>query len=182
MQAARSSDFAIGQFKFLKPLLFIHGRESYRRNSLLINYTIYKNILYVFVQYLFGFVSLFSGQTLYDPLIYQLYNVSFTGIPIMFYCLFDFEFSKKDLMANPKHFRLGLEDKSFTTLRFWSWCLYAGYHSVIILVFVFICSEQSLMEDGKNYNFWAGGHNVYLACILTVSFVLFRNIHNHNGW
>ena len=32
-QAARSADYAIGQFKFLKPLMFIHGREANRRNS-----------------------------------------------------------------------------------------------------------------------------------------------------
>lgn len=47
MQAARSADFAIGQFKFLRPLLFIHGREAYRRNSDLVCYTFYKNMLYV---------------------------------------------------------------------------------------------------------------------------------------
>ena len=46
-QAARSADYAIGQFKFLKPLMFVHGREAYRRNSLLILYTFYKNVLYV---------------------------------------------------------------------------------------------------------------------------------------
>lgn len=47
MQAARTSDFAIGQFKFLKPLLFIHGREAYRRNSIVVCYSFYKNILYI---------------------------------------------------------------------------------------------------------------------------------------
>lgn len=46
-QAARSADFAIGQFRFLKPLMFIHGREAYRRNSFLVLYTFYKNILYI---------------------------------------------------------------------------------------------------------------------------------------
>jgi phospholipid-transporting ATPase len=46
-QAARSADFAIGQFKYLKPLLFFHGREAYRRNSLLVLYNFYKNFLYV---------------------------------------------------------------------------------------------------------------------------------------
>ena len=60
-QAARTSDFAIGQFKFLKPLLLIHGREAYRRNSNLIGYTFYKNVLYVVVQFWFGFFSVFSG-------------------------------------------------------------------------------------------------------------------------
>ena len=60
-QAARSADYAIGQFKFLKPLMFIHGREAYRRNALLIGYAFYKNVLYVMPQYYFGFNSTFSG-------------------------------------------------------------------------------------------------------------------------
>jgi len=47
MQAARSSDYAIGQFKHLKNLLFYHGREAYRRNSDIVSYNFYKNLLYV---------------------------------------------------------------------------------------------------------------------------------------
>ena len=70
MQAARSSDFAIGQFRFLRPLMFLHGREAYRRNSDLVCYTFYKNMLYVVPQTWFGFFSAFSGQVLYEPFIY----------------------------------------------------------------------------------------------------------------
>ncbi len=70
MQAARSADFAIAQFRFLRPLLFIHGRECYRRNSDLVCWTFYKNVLYVIVQFYFGYFSCFSGQTLYEPWIY----------------------------------------------------------------------------------------------------------------
>ena len=60
-QAALSADFAIGQFKFLKPLMFKHGRESYRKNSDLVCYSFYKSILYVTAQFWFGFESGFSG-------------------------------------------------------------------------------------------------------------------------
>ena len=49
MQAAMASDYAIGKFKFLRPLLFMHGREAYRRVSLLVCYSFYKNVLYVIV-------------------------------------------------------------------------------------------------------------------------------------
>ena len=70
MQAARSSDYAIGKFKFLRPLTFVHGREAYRKVSYLVCYNFYKNFLYVIVQYWFGFYSVFSGQTLYEPWIY----------------------------------------------------------------------------------------------------------------
>ena len=69
-QAKRASDYAISKFCYLKPLLFYHGRESYRRNSLLCLYMFYKNILYVLPQYWYGFVSAFSGQTLYESVLY----------------------------------------------------------------------------------------------------------------
>ena len=47
MQAARASDYSFGQFKQLKPLLFAHGRECYRRNCDLVCWTFYKNMLYI---------------------------------------------------------------------------------------------------------------------------------------
>ena len=70
MQAARTADFAIGKFKFLKDLMMVHGREAYRRNGELILFMFYKNVLYVMVQYMFGAFSLFSGQTMYEKWIY----------------------------------------------------------------------------------------------------------------
>ena len=93
-QAARTADYAIGQFQFLKPLMFQHGRESYRRISFLILYNFYKNVLYIIVQFMFGYNSLFSGQTLYEKYIYQMYNITMTSLPIMWYALYDFEFEK----------------------------------------------------------------------------------------
>ena len=51
----RAADFAIGKFKMLKPLMFIHGRENYRRNAYLINYNFYKNILLTMPQFWHGF-------------------------------------------------------------------------------------------------------------------------------
>jgi len=50
-QAARAGDYAIGQFKFMQSLLFVHGREAYRRNSYLVCYIFYKNILFVLPQF-----------------------------------------------------------------------------------------------------------------------------------
>ncbi len=44
LQAARASDYAIAQFRFLKRLLLVHGRLSYRRISKVILYSFYKSI------------------------------------------------------------------------------------------------------------------------------------------
>ena len=46
-QAARASDYVIGQFSFLRRLLFVHGRESYRKNAYVVCYVLWKNFLYV---------------------------------------------------------------------------------------------------------------------------------------
>ena len=50
-QASRAADYSISQFSFLKRLLFVHGRESYRKNSFVVCYIFYKNVLLVSPQF-----------------------------------------------------------------------------------------------------------------------------------
>ena len=52
-QAVNNSDYAIGQFKYLQRLLFVHGRWSYRRMSIVILYMFYKNCLLVLPQWMY---------------------------------------------------------------------------------------------------------------------------------
>ena len=42
-QAARAADFAFGEFRYLKKLIFYYGRESYRKNSVMVLYSFWKN-------------------------------------------------------------------------------------------------------------------------------------------
>jgi phospholipid-transporting ATPase len=46
MQAAMSADFAVAQFRFLVPLLLVHGAWSYRRFSRMVKFFFYKNVLF----------------------------------------------------------------------------------------------------------------------------------------
>jgi len=48
--------------------------------------------------YVFGFYSAFSGQRMYEGLIYQAYNLTMTSLPIFFYCVFDFEYLKDEVI------------------------------------------------------------------------------------
>ena len=56
-QAARAADYSIGQFRYLKNLMFVHGREAYRRNSYLVLYMFYNNVLVVLPLFFYGFWS-----------------------------------------------------------------------------------------------------------------------------
>lgn len=46
-QAARASDYSIGEFRHLKKLLLFYGVEHYRRNCTLILYNFYKNFIWI---------------------------------------------------------------------------------------------------------------------------------------
>ena len=72
----------------LKTLLFCHGREAYRRNTYLITYMFYKNVLYVIPIWMFGWISFFSGTAIYNNvLVYFLFEfvwlVTFEGEPVL---------------------------------------------------------------------------------------------------
>lgn len=51
LQAARSADFAISQFRFLKKLLLVHGLWAYQRLSKMIFYYFYKNVALYLTQF-----------------------------------------------------------------------------------------------------------------------------------
>jgi phospholipid-transporting ATPase len=51
LQAARSADVAIGQFRYLRKLLLVHGSWSYQRISKVILYSFYKNIVLYMTQF-----------------------------------------------------------------------------------------------------------------------------------
>jgi len=61
-QAMRASDYAILEFKFLKTLLCIHGRYSFLRVSKMVYHSFYKNIVLSVIQFLYMFVSYWSGS------------------------------------------------------------------------------------------------------------------------
>lgn len=62
LQASRSADFAIGQFRFLRKLLLVHGGWSYSRITKVIVFSFYKNITLYLIQLWFAFNNQFSGQ------------------------------------------------------------------------------------------------------------------------
>lgn len=48
-QAVMASDFAMGQFRFLVPLLFVHGHWNYQRLGYMVLYNFYRNAVFVLI-------------------------------------------------------------------------------------------------------------------------------------
>ena len=65
MQAVMSSDFVIGQFRFLRRLLLLHGRWNYMRIGYMVCYVVYKNVILTLIPFWFAFFSMWSGEVFF---------------------------------------------------------------------------------------------------------------------
>jgi phospholipid-transporting ATPase len=131
-QASRAADFSIGEFRLLKRLMFLHGRDSYRKNAHLILYNFYKNILLCLPQFWLGFTNWLSGQTMYEEFSLQLYNLIYTAGPILVYCLFDKQTADEIVLSRPEFYSPGPKYMWFNGRRYLLWIGNAIVHSFII--------------------------------------------------
>ena len=173
-QAARASDYAIGEFKFLKKLLFYHGHESLRKNSFIICYNFYKNFLFVMPLFFVGFYSVFSGQTIYDPWLYQLYNIAFTVLPIIWFGIYDSERTTTESMNNPKYY-YNLNQKLFNNWKFWEWIFYGIIQGFAVFFFIFSSNNiYSNNINGEIQDFKCSGAMAYSLVIIIANFKVFQ--------
>ena len=97
--ATNSADYAIGTFRMLHRLLFVHGFYSYQRTSKLVVFIFYKASLVAVMMFLFGFFSAMSGQQFFADAPYQLYNGQSRGGAVTFCRAF-----LETLLLNPHRF------------------------------------------------------------------------------
>ncbi|KAI5476970.1 phospholipid-translocating ATPase [Pseudohyphozyma bogoriensis] len=169
LQAARSADVAISQFRFLKKLLLVHGTWSYQRLSKLILYSFYKNITLYLTGFWFSINSSFSGQVLEEGWTLTGYNVLFTVLPPVVLGVFDQFVGARMLDRYPELYRLGQQNKFFNVRIFWQWIGNALAHSAIIYyVTVGIFRGELILAQGWIAGQWFWGTTLYLSALLTV--------------
>ncbi|WRT66492.1 uncharacterized protein IL334_003451 [Kwoniella shivajii] len=169
LQAARSADVAISQFRFLRKLLLVHGSWSYQRLTKLILYSFYKNITFALTLFWYSWFNDFSGQISFEGWSMSYYNVIFTILPPLVIGIFDQFVSARMLDRYPQLYQLGQQNHFFTPVRFFYWVGNAFYHSVVLFLFsVLVFNNDLIASDGKNSGLWVWGTTLYLAVLLTV--------------
>jgi len=168
MQAARSADVSIGQFKYLKKLLLVHGAWSYQRISNAILYSFYKNVTLYMTQFWYVFANCFSGQSIIESWTLTFYNVFFTVFPPFVMGVFDQFVNARLLDRYPQLYQLGQKKKFFNVSIFWGWIVNGFYHSAIIfLCSIFIYQHGDQLSNGLVANNWSWGTAVFTTCTLT---------------
>ncbi|KAI8090920.1 uncharacterized protein B0P05DRAFT_463626 [Gilbertella persicaria] len=169
LQAARSADFAISQFRFLKKLLLVHGAWAYQRLSKMIFFYFYKNVALYLTQFWYAIFNGFSGQTLYESWTMSCFNVIFTFLPPMAIGIFDQFASARLLDKYPQMYILGQKNEFFNQKRFWGWIVNAVYHSAL-LFFIGMAAfvDDSVFKLGYSGGQWWVGTTIFTATLATI--------------
>ncbi|GMF14165.1 unnamed protein product [Phytophthora lilii] len=132
LQAVNSSDYALGQFRFLSNLILVHGRWNYNRVAALVVYTFYKNIAYNVSMFWYTlWPTGYSGTMIYSALVQQGYNLFFTALPIIVFSAYDKDLPKKTVLEFPTLYHAEVRKTSFFThIMFWKWILLGIIDSV----------------------------------------------------
>lgn len=135
--AVMSSDYAIGQFRFLTRLVLVHGRWSYRRLGETIANFFYKNIVWVFALFWYQIYTNFDIQYLFDYTYIIFFNLAFTSLPVIVMGVLDQDVDDRVSLAVPQLYRRGIERKEWTQPKFWFYMIDGLYQSLIAFYFCF---------------------------------------------
>ncbi|PGH26409.1 hypothetical protein AJ80_01907 [Polytolypa hystricis UAMH7299] len=137
-QAVMSSDYAIGQFRFLQRLVLVHGRWSYRRLGETTANFFYKNLVWTLAVFWYAIYNNFDCSYLFDYSYIILVNLAFTSLPVILMGIFDQDVDDKVSLAVPQLYMRGIEQKEWTQRKFWLYMLDGFYQSVICFFMTFL--------------------------------------------
>ena len=174
-EASRASDYSINQFFNLEKLILYHGRESYRKNSYYIIYNFYKNIIFVAPMFFFGFFNFFSGITLYEPFLHQLYNVIYSIFPIFYFSIFDREFDSDILLQNNKYYIQGIKDECFNIFIFYKYLILGFIEGFILFASAFSIFYFNNYEGYNLNDLYSIGNTILSGVIIIVNLKVLFN-------
>mmetsp|Transcript_2135 Transcript_2135/g.6523 ORF Transcript_2135/g.6523 Transcript_2135/m.6523 type:complete len:1254 (+) Transcript_2135:79-3840(+) len=170
-QAVNNSDFAIAQFRFLKPLLTHHGRRNYRRLSKVIIYSFFKNIVLTFVLFYFQADCGWSGTSFYESWVYSGYNFFLGLLP---FCMGFFDIDIRDDVVDkyPRLYAAGLHRMDLNVVN----TVYQTIEAVAASLLVYFPVRETYSRpgtvwdrNGKTADVWGFGTTVFVAMVAAMA-------------
>ena len=172
LQAVMASDYSIAQFRFLVPLLLVHGHWSYERISKLILYSFYKNITIALTSIWFAIFSGWSAQLWYDAYAGSVYNIIFTSLPIMFVATLDRDVGRKNLIRFPALYQSGLKNEAFNVGRLLRIIGEGFGHSLLLFFccfFIYTGAGDVVSAHGTTHDLWVFSTAMYSFLVVVVN-------------
>jgi phospholipid-transporting ATPase len=175
-QAANNADFAIGQFKFLRHLMLVHGRANYLRQSKVFLYSVHKNFVLTLTLIYFSYYAAFSGTSPYESTVYTGFNL-ILGLPIICVGAFDHDMDDEFLLKYPQMYVTGRSNSQLSTGVFKKW----GVNALLYAAFTCAFCYSGLYDSFNTYDLFLMGTFVFLmVTLLMTAKVMF--MHNTYNW
>ncbi|GEQ68131.1 hypothetical protein JCM33374_g1798 [Metschnikowia sp. JCM 33374] len=160
LQAARSSDYAIAQFRFLLKLLLVNGRYNYIRTSKFVLSTFYKELMFYLTQCIYQRYTIFTGSSLYESWSLSMFNTLFTSLAVICIGMFEKDLKPATLLAVPELYSTGRLYQAFNLKVFLSWMVLATIQSVAVSFLAYEAWGFSSLKDNTTLPlgtamFWA---------------------------
>ena len=121
-QASLAADFSINQFSFLKRLILWHGRQSYKRSSMLSQFVIHRGLIISVIQAVFSIVFYFVAIPIYNGYLMLGYATVYTSLPV-FSIVLDEDTGVQTALDYPPLYKTLQKGRSlsFKTFLIWVW-------------------------------------------------------------
>ncbi|XP_038884727.1 phospholipid-transporting ATPase 1 [Benincasa hispida] len=131
-QAVMASDFAMGQFRFLVPLLLVHGHWNYQRMGYMILYNFYRNAVFVLVLFWYVLFTGYSLTTAINQWSSVLYSIIYTCLPTIVVGILDKDLGRRTLLSYPQLYGAGHRQESYNSRLFWLTMIDTVWQSIAI--------------------------------------------------
>ncbi|KAG7032916.1 Phospholipid-transporting ATPase 1 [Cucurbita argyrosperma subsp. argyrosperma] len=131
-QAVMASDFAMGQFRFLVPLLLVHGHWNYQRMGYMILYNFYRNAVFVLVLFWYVLFTGYSLSTAINQWSSVLYSIIYTCLPTIVVGILDKDLGRRTLLSYPQLYGAGHRQESYNSGLFWLTMVDTVWQSIAI--------------------------------------------------
>lgn len=178
LQAARSSDYAIAQFRYLLKLLLVHGRWNYVRTSKYILGTFYKEMFFYLTQAIFQRNVMFTGTSLHESWSLSMFNTLFTSLPVLCIGIFERDLKPSTLLAVPELYAKGQNNESFSLMLFLGWMIIAASQSTVtsFLAYSVYNFHNGILQDNSIFPM---GTLIFTTVVVVVTFKLqFLEMHS----
>ncbi|XP_072997233.1 phospholipid-transporting ATPase 1-like [Typha latifolia] len=164
-QAVMASDFAMGQFRFLKRLLLVHGHWNYQRVGYLVLYNFYRNAVFVLMLFWYILYTGFSATSALTDWSSVFYSVIYTSVPTIVVGILDKDLSHKTLLYYPKLYESGHRHESYNLQLFWIMMVDTLWQSLVLFYVPFFTYRNSSIDIWSMGNLW------------TIAVVILVNVH-----
>ncbi|KAK4285230.1 hypothetical protein QN277_001957 [Acacia crassicarpa] len=169
-QAVMASDFAMGQFRFLVPLLLVHGHWNYQRLGYMILYNFYRNAVFVLVLFWYVLFTAFSLTTAINEWSSMLFSIVYTALPTIVVGILDKDLSKRTLLNCPQLYRAGQRQEAYNKKLFWITVVDTLWQSIVIFYGAFFAYWGSTIDVASIGDLWT------LAVVIVVNIHLAMDV------